>query len=41
MITHIIEKNRVKEKKMRKVKVNLSELIEAFDNCRMGYEFYL
>jgi len=30
-----------KERKMRKVKVNLSELIEAFDNCRIGYEYYL
>lgn len=26
---------------MRKVKANLSELIEAFDNCRIGYEYYL
>ncbi|MEA1964242.1 MAG: UPF0158 family protein [Candidatus Aerophobetes bacterium] len=26
---------------MRKVKANLSELIEAFDNCRTGYEYYL
>ena len=26
---------------MRKVKANLSELSEAFDNCRIGYEFYL
>lgn len=26
---------------MRKVKANLSELMDAFDNCRIGYEFYL
>jgi len=26
---------------MRKVKVNLSELINAFDDCCIGYEFYL
>jgi len=26
---------------MRKVKINLSELMDAFDNCRIGYEFYL
>ena len=26
---------------MRKVKANLSELIDAFDNCRIGYEYYL
>jgi len=26
---------------MRKVKANLSELMDAFDNCRIGYEYYL
>lgn len=26
---------------MRKVKANLSELIDAFDNCQIGYEYYL
>ncbi|MCD6318553.1 hypothetical protein J7M02_05750 [Candidatus Aerophobetes bacterium] len=26
---------------MRKVKINLSELMDAFENCRSGYEFYL
>jgi len=26
---------------MRKVKTNLSELTDAFDNCRIGYEYYL
>ena len=26
---------------MRKVKANLSELMDAFDECRIGYEFYL
>lgn len=26
---------------MRKVKANLSELTDAFDNCRIGYEYYL
>ena len=26
---------------MRKVKINLSELMDAFENCRIGYEFYL
>jgi hypothetical protein len=26
---------------MRKVKANLSELIDAFDNCRIEYEYYL
>jgi hypothetical protein len=26
---------------MRKVKANLSELIDAFDDCRIGDEFYL
>ena len=26
---------------MQKVKANLSELTDAFDNCRIGYEYYL
>ncbi len=26
---------------MRKVKTNLSELTDAFDNCRISYEYYL
>ena len=26
---------------MRKVKANLSELIDAFNNCQIGYEYYL
>ena len=26
---------------MRRVKANLSELIDAFDNCQIGYEYYL
>jgi len=26
---------------MRKVKASLSELIDAFDNCQIGYEYYL
>ena len=26
---------------MRKVEIDLSELIDAFDNCRIGYEYYL
>ena len=29
------------EQKMRKVKANLSELTDAFDDCRIGYEYYL
>jgi len=26
---------------VRKVEIDLSELIDAFDNCRIGYEYYL
>ena len=26
---------------MRKVEIDLSELIDAFDNCHIGYEYYL
>lgn len=26
---------------MKKVKVRLDELIDAFDNCRIGFEYWL